>query len=45
MGRALCPDVTIAEELGCLCAGAGTELVHTGDTAAAIVAIMNMIFA
>ena len=28
-----------------LCAGARTELVHTGDTAAAIVAVMNLIFA
>ncbi len=29
----------------CSFAGASTELVHTGDAAASVVAIMNLIFA
>ena len=39
------PTWRLPKSWWCFCAGAGTELVHTGDTAAAIVAIMNMIFA
>lgn len=44
-GRRMNNPVYSIHRQRCVCAGASTELVHTTDIAASVVAIMNLIFA